>query len=190
MKKLLLLSLLIVSPIFSEEPYFQQNDQKTLYSILGKINNGTLFEMYTPNIYSKWLGGISVDSYFRFTSANVFGVTQVKLIFPMGRTYLLPNIDFILSAGLGGFLLDKRDEFGIGSFMTMSFTMFFPLFSSHFGMGVSLDTRYSYAFHKKSAFTLGLDIEYRVSDIDDGRENSGLHILGIGMSFGFTFSSF
>ncbi len=188
MKKYMLLSLLIASPIFSEEPYFQQQEQTGYISILGKINSSFLFNNNLEGL--EWLGGMSLEGLGRWTKPNFFGTFKVKGIFPFSSNKLLMSPDFIIYAGIGGFLLDKRNELGIGSFMTMSFNAFFYPFTTKIGMGVSLDTRYSYSFHKLSAFTVGLDIEYKLFDIDENDNNSGFQIFGIGLVFGFTFNAY
>ena len=188
MKKILLLTLLLASPLLGQEKkqaYFQEHEQSVIVYVLGTVSANILFED-NKNIFLEGDGGINLEVYYRFTSPNFFGTGKLKSIFPMGGNNFLSRSDLFAYIGMGGFLLDKRDALGIGSFMTMSLNIFFLPLTGNFGMGVSLDTRYSYSFHKKSAFTLGFDIEYRLAD----SKNTIFQILGLRMSFGITFNGF
>ena len=188
MKKLLLLTLLISSPLLGQEKkqaYFQEHEQQLILSVLGTVSANVLFED-NKNVFFEGAGGINLEFYYRFTSPNFFGTIKLKSIFPMRKNNSLSRSDLFAYIGMGGFLLDERDNLGIGSFMTMSFNAFFLPLTGNFGMGASLDTRYHYSFHPKASFTLGFDLEYRVAD----SRNSTFHDFGIRMSFGFSFNEF
>lgn len=199
--------ILLCSPIFihsadivpKEIPYYQTVYEKHIITVNLGVQASLRVSEFGDDLKVYPSMPFNVEVFYRYTSPNVFGYGSLLLDIPFFNRQISNNFYGAIFFGIGWYVFDKRDAFGLGWSQMMALAGGFYMINNNLGGGARLASRWNYSFHKRVALNLGIDLDY-AGILFDGPtkyfyigneifpESLPLyHIINLGFTIGFTF---